>query len=165
MLQAKQYTRGVLGIKLVHEVLFRMLYSSMQSWIKSQGRSLESQDRDQKLQELRDAFTVKDVTSAARLIYEIENEHLHTITQAIEDFRKVGREQFDILPCILRAERDANFELHLATTCDTMPWLCAAGRHQYAKFIPTYVADMKALEQDHPQSYSHMCDGGFVVFL
>jgi hypothetical protein len=135
----------------------------MQSWIKSQGRSLESQDRDQKLQELRDAFTAKDVMSATRIVNEIENEHLHTITHAIEDFRKVGREQSetfafwdtflhggDILLHILRAEREANFELHLAATCDTMPWLCAAGRHQYAKFIPTYVADMKALEQDHP---------------
>jgi hypothetical protein len=70
MLQGKQYTRGVRGIKLVHEALFRMLYSSMQSWIKSQGRSLESQDRDQKLQELRDAFTAKDVMSATRIVNE-----------------------------------------------------------------------------------------------
>ena len=39
----------------------------------------------------------------------------------------------------------------------------AAGRRTYTKFLPTYIADMKALEEQQPDSYQHMKNGGFVV--
>ena len=32
-----------------------------------------------------------------------------------------------------------------------------------AKYVPCYITDMKHLEQKHPESYQHLCQGGFVV--
>ena len=69
----------------------------------------------------------------------------------------------DLLIGILRAERDAEFDLHLSVTCELMPWLWAAGRHTYAKFIPTYIAEMRAMEVSQSESYVHMQNGVFVV--
>jgi hypothetical protein len=44
-----------------------------------------------------------------------------------------------------------------------MHWFTAADRSTYAKFLPVYVANMKALEQAQPESYRHMCNSGFTV--
>ena len=68
----------------------------------------------------------------------------------------------DILLCLLRAECDANFDLQLNTVCKVLPWMHAAGRHTYAKFLPMYIADMRALEEKHTDSYQHMQSGGFL---
>ena len=45
----------------------------------------------------------------------------------------------------------------------TIPWFRPADRHNYAKFVPIYVAEIKVLESQHPESYQHMAQGGFVV--
>ena len=39
---------------------------------------------------------------------------------------------------LLLADCDANFDLHLNTVCEVIPWMHAAGRHTHAKFLPMY---------------------------
>ena len=68
-----------------------------------------------------------------------------------------------VLLHMLRAERDGIFDLHLNAMCECLPWFRAAGRHNYAKYVPCYITDMKRLQQQHPESYQHLCQGGFVV--
>lgn len=41
--------------------------------------------------------------------------------------------------------------------------LCAAGRINYARYTPAYIAEMKQLEQTQPRMYEHMMQGEFVV--
>jgi hypothetical protein len=47
--------------------------------------------------------------------------------------------------------------------CEVMPWFRAAGRTNYSKYMPVYVAEMKALEHEQPEAYTFMQQGGFVV--
>ncbi len=47
--------------------------------------------------------------------------------------------------------------------CEVMPWFSAAGRTNYGKYMPVYVAEMKALEHEQPEAYTFMQQGGFVV--
>ena len=102
--------------------------------------------------------------------------NLSAFQEIITKFRAHGREKSetflywdnflqgaDILLHLLRAERSGDFELHLNAVCMTLPWFRAADRHNYAKYVPIYVAGMKALENLHPESYQHMAQGGFVV--
>ena len=99
------------------------------------------------------------------------------IQRAIERFREVGRDRSktfafwddfllgeDILLCLLPPKRDSNFDLHLNTVCEVIPWMHVAGRHTYAKFLPMYIADMRALEQKQTDSYQHLQSGGLVVW-
>ncbi len=69
----------------------------------------------------------------------------------------------DLLLRILRSEREADFQLHLNFMCEVMPWFRAAGRTNYGKYMPVYVAEMKALEHEQPEAYTFMQQGGFVV--
>ena len=47
--------------------------------------------------------------------------------------------------------------------CEVIPWFRAAGRTNYGKYMPVYVAEMKALEHEQPEAYTFMQQGGFVV--
>ena len=68
-----------------------------------------------------------------------------------------------VLLHLIRAEKECSMELHMTAMCEAVVWFRAAGRHAYAKFVPTYVADMIRLKEKKPTVYEHMCDGGLVV--
>lgn len=176
MLQGKQYARGIRGVKLVQEALFRNFYAAMESWLHQQGRTLVSPELEGKLHELKGHITSKDSNRVTEVSVAVEEEYLSTVQKNIDDFTEAGQAQSDTftfwrtfldgadtLLHLLRAEREANFMLHLNGVCETIPWFHAAGRRTYAKYVPTYIADMKALENTNPESYRHLCQGGFVV--
>jgi hypothetical protein len=60
-------------------------------------------------------------------------------------------------------EKDGALELHSHAMNEALPWFRTAGRHNNAKYVPTYVADIKRLEHDHPESYTHLLEGSLVV--
>lgn len=64
---------------------------------------------------------------------------------------------------MLKAERDGEFELHLKCVYDTLPYLTAAGKHLYAKWIPIYLRDLLQLKQSYPEMYQFLQRGNFVV--
>ena len=64
---------------------------------------------------------------------------------------------------LIRADRSADFSLHLESVARTIIYFFAAGKHNYARYIPIYIADMKRLEQNHPATHKHIQNGGFVV--
>jgi hypothetical protein len=177
MLEGKQLSRGVRAIKLMNEALFRLLYSAMEVWMEQQGKQLLSLRGEKILEDLQLAFATGRTQTAHSLIDEFEREHLQHIVDRIEEFTRVGRNYSatfayywstfmagaDVLLHLLRAERDADFILHLSAVSECLPWFRAAGRHNYAKYVPTYLADMKRLEETHPTSYHHLLSGGFVV--
>ena len=68
-----------------------------------------------------------------------------------------------VLLHLLRAEKESSMELHTTAMYEAIVSFWAAGRHTYTKYVPTYVVDMKRLEENHPEVYQHMREGGFVV--
>ncbi|KAJ4939568.1 hypothetical protein JOQ06_029013 [Pogonophryne albipinna] len=86
--------------------------------------------------------------------------HINTAVSKAAEGRDLGA---DLLLRILRSEREADFQLHLNSMCEVIPWFRAAGRTNYAKYMPVYVAEMKALEHEQPEAYTFMQEGGFVV--
>ena len=72
MLQGRQYSRGIRAIKLVHEALFRMFFTSMLTWCESQGKTVQSPELIQKVEQLHALFQSKQEESALRLMEEVE---------------------------------------------------------------------------------------------
>ena len=114
-------------------------------------------------------------THIKEIIGEIK-EHLPDIEEQISEFRDIGRSQsatfaywgnfiesIDTLLHLLRAEHDADFELHLTAVNETLPWFKAAGRNIYFKFTPVYLAEMNKLNSEQPDLYNDLLEGGFVV--
>ena len=76
MLQGKQFARGLRGIKLVYEALFRVLLDSLHDWLAERGLSLLSNDLNEKLHGFQQVFSVLNKESANELIAEVEEERI-----------------------------------------------------------------------------------------
>ena len=176
MLQGSQIARAIRGIKIVYEALFRVFYDAFKIYMQNSNLLNPIEVTESKLDDLAHAFSMnnKDITYSA--VDEIVDEHLGNISEALIEFRTAGRESSatfkfwddfmegaKVLLHLIRTEREGNFDLHLNAMCESLPWFRAAGRLNSAKYTPIYVADMRALEEQHPQSFQHLVSGGFVV--
>ena len=107
--------------------------------------------------------------------HEIES-RVSSVVATLSKFRETGRRQsitfaywdsfleaVSVLLRIMRADREANFQLHLDAVLETVPYFALAGRVNYARYTPVYVAEMKALETGQPDMFEHLNKGGFVV--
>lgn len=59
----------------------------------------------------------------------------------------------DMVGCLLlfvRATRTNNWDLHIATIRDMLPWYFAYDRPNYSRYLTTYWLEMKSLEETHP---------------
>ena len=94
----------------------------------------------------------------------------------MKKFKDTGREQSstfrywisflnagDTLLKLLRADREADFEMHLTAVLEVIPYLFLACRSNYARYTPVYVAEMRHLGVSAPRMFQHMSEGGFLV--
>jgi len=72
-------------------------------------------------------------------------------------------EMVDILKTFITAERIGNWELHLQTLNDMLPFLAAAGHNLYVKCVRLYLQSMGTLERDKPEVYRDFMSGMHVV--
>lgn len=69
----------------------------------------------------------------------------------------------DILRKYIRAKRTGNWELHLQTVSEMLPYLAASGHNNYTKSALLYLQRMSHLQEDHPEVYQHFQDGLHVI--
>ena len=68
-------------------------------------------------------------------------------------------EMVDILRSFIRAERTANWELHLKALTRMLPYLAASGHNLYVKCGRLYLQSMSDLRTDHPDVYRAFTSG------
>jgi hypothetical protein len=59
----------------------------------------------------------------------------------------------DIVLGLLRASKEGNWLLHLASIRTMISWCFAYDRLNYASYLPYYHAQMSRLHIDHPEVY------------
>ena len=69
----------------------------------------------------------------------------------------------DILRNFIRAQRSGNWELHLHSLSDILPYLAASGHNHYTKCVWIYLQQMSKLEDEYPTVYRHFIRGLHVV--
>lgn len=63
----------------------------------------------------------------------------------------------------LRATREGNWDLHLSTVQEMIPWFFSYGRINYSRYLPVYYLEMKSLPSSHPFIHSNLKNGSFAV--
>lgn len=175
MLQGKQYDRGIRGIQLVTEALLHLRNKSAEKWAADNGHPWLSVNSEQSMQDLKYAVKSNDSEILLNICKELEDD-LIAVHETLQKFRSAGRcqsstftfwdsfiEAGELLLRLLRAERDADFELHLNAAAETIPYFILAGRNKYSKYTPIYVSEMRQLKENQPDMYKHMEAGAFVV--
>lgn len=69
----------------------------------------------------------------------------------------------EILLSFIRANRDGDWLLHLASFEAMLPWITIYDHLNYARWGPVYLADMKWLPKTAPDVYEEFLAGNFVV--
>ena len=72
-------------------------------------------------------------------------------------------EMVNILRTFIKAERTANWELHLQAVSEMLPYLAASGHNLYVKCARLYLQSMSNLRDDHPAVYRDFVSGLHVV--
>ena len=71
----------------------------------------------------------------------------------------------EVLFNMIRASRQAYWQLHLASIRTLIPWCFAYDRLNYARYLPAYYAEMKNLEEHNQEVHNYLTAGGFSVQL
>lgn len=68
-----------------------------------------------------------------------------------------------LLKQFIKAERTGNWNLHLASLRQMLPYFAASGHNLYAKSVHLYLQKMDALQDSHPHVYKSFHDGLHVI--
>jgi len=129
------------------------------------------------LQALEEPFGSRNATRCAAASHKVEDSISDSVLHIIALFPKQGRQRSatfayrdsfleagDTLLWILRADREAILKhMHIEAVKETVPCFVLAGRTNYARYTPVYVAEMQQLDEKQPLMYCHMIEGGFLV--
>ena len=102
--------------------------------------------------------------------------HVQKIEKNLNEFQQYGNslsktfaywtsflDASELLFQLIRADRSGDFNLHLDSVAQTILYFFAAGKQNYSRYTPVYVAEMKQLFDKDPETYQHLQEGGFVV--
>lgn len=174
MLEGKQYSRAIRGFTIVADALSRLFFNALSQWYETTKEKHFITEEDKHLMNYIGCMIQKA---------EIDDKNLHECLSKMKDFKSIITDfvntgcmnsttfkfwyfflqTIELLWKMLHAERDGEFESHLAAVYDALPYFSAAGRHLYAKWVPVYLSDMEELKHTAPNMYEFLSDGNFVV--
>ena len=171
VLEGKHYNRALRTHKIVVEALMRL---NWQAFIQCERESPHTSiTRQMEAVEVALQNVRKGLTSVSiQVLY--DSPELKDLLQSLEQFNgstrgKMGKfwqsyiEMVSLLLRFIRATREGDWNLHLVCVKDMLPWMFAYDRINYARYLPVYLCDMLALEQNHPSVHQAVNSGDFVV--
>ena len=160
MMSGKAYSRALRGYVLVHSALHNIFFDDIISSLTHEGRS--------KIESASDAFY-----NGEGKLPDGTKEMLAQIGKLLEDKKaqlanrnrtaKLWIQLLDYIDTILlfiRAERLADWEMHLTATHAMLNLFAATGHFNYAKSARFYLQHMLDLPKDHPEIYASFIHKG-----
>jgi hypothetical protein len=175
VLDGKQYNRGVRLHKLVYEALMRLAWTGFLEWLEIN----HSRDHQKLDEALRSIDGLHENTCAATLassqndevcksvldIFRVYQDELRYSRGQLASFWMMYVDLVEILLGLIRADREGDWNLHLASIRQMIPWCFVADKTNYARYLPVYYLQMASLEKSSPQLHNHFLNGGFSVQL
>eukprot|EP00745_Piridium_sociabile_P027749 TRINITY_DN44663_c0_g1_i3.p1 TRINITY_DN44663_c0_g1~~TRINITY_DN44663_c0_g1_i3.p1 ORF type:complete len:1606 (-),score=395.32 TRINITY_DN44663_c0_g1_i3:590-5317(-) len=173
VIEGRRYNRAVRLHKLVYEALLRLAWKGFLTWMETTHPS-DLVHLDETLQIINDLC--KDDASlnqvlknkaCARIMarFDIYLQFLRSGNDGLSAFWMSYLDMVEILLGLIRASREGDWHLHLASIRAMIPWCFAYDRLNYARYLPYYYAQMSKLPITHPDVYSEFMHGGFSVQL
>ena len=175
LLQGKHYARGLRAIKIAYEAMMHLFLAAAASYAKANDLPWLDDETMKRIQDLDVAIQERDEDVLKTTFVDVSR-RVTGVMETICKFKEHGRKQSstfafwesfleagNTLLRLLRADREANFQLHLDAVLEAIPFFHLAGRVNYARYTPVYVSEMKSLETAQPDMFQHLMNGGFVV--
>ncbi|CAC5425517.1 unnamed protein product [Mytilus coruscus] len=176
MLSGKAVSRAVRGFMMVENALHILLMKesfrvSLPSAHETDITEADSSECDEKACELYDRFVAGEETTESveprSILSEINTKLVATKEKLCQSRTSSLWLNFcrmtNILSKFLIAERTGNWDLHLSSIQEMLPFFVAAGHNLYAKSAYVYLSMMQRLEIDHPEVYRHFKAGHHIL--
>ena len=124
--------------------------------------SLKCEELRKKLHERHD-----DINEAFEEVTTMIREHLQTTI--IQEYCEMAKfllnymKQVESLLHLIRASRQGDWELHLASVEEQVKYYFAHDLYKYARLIPVYLAQMQSLKTSDPMTWDALKAGNFMV--
>ncbi|KAG1660199.1 hypothetical protein GQR58_022121 [Nymphon striatum] len=175
VLDGKQYNRGVRLHKLTYEALMQLVWKGFLEWLENN----HSTDLPHLDETFRVVMAMHGDTCATTLESSRNEESCQRILHLLccylnvlkndsghlAAFWMIYLEMIEILLGLIRADREGDWYLHLASIKNMIPWCFAMDKTNYYRYLPVYYAQMTQLEQTCPDLHTHFLNGGFSVQL
>lgn len=177
LLKGKSYNRGVRAHKLIMEALLRLQWRAFCRWLekKKDEQQLETINVDQvqmnmtqyKNKVATDAVQAKDAfddlcKSVDDLYHLFQRFKVESRSQMFKFWDSYINMVFVLLRFI-KAEREANWELHLQSTAEMLPHFFSMDRTNYSRWFPVHLADMLQLGKTAPEVHREFLEGNHAV--
>lgn len=153
VMKGRHYNRSVRTLKIVSEALRRLQLEEFLEFLDdAQREEFKNISR-----QLREAFPqslfIESVDSPDFQNFE-RKFSLH-VQQKCEKlptyaFWHSYLEMADLLLTFVRATREGDWDLHLATAAKMLPWYFSYNHLNYARYLPVYLSEMGCLQTTHP---------------
>ena len=170
MLKGKLYSRGIRGVRLVREALVHMFLTSAETFATKNCLPWLNDDTKQVIRDHEQSFESKDATACVTLCQKAEDTIPQSAMDTIARFREEVRQRSarfayldsfigagNTLLRLLRAEREANFSMHIQAVIEAVQYFILAGRVNYARYTPVYITEMKQLQTRQPHAPGRLC--------
>ena len=171
----RKYNRAVRLHKLVYEALMRLMWKGFCSWLETTHRDdlVYMDDALESIDGLcKDVSKVKLKDVLDNQSYICIMEHFSTYLNSLRDkngsfsaFWMSYIDMVEIMLGLIRASREGDWNLHLASIRAMIPWCFAYDRLNYARYLPYYYAEMSQLPSNHPDVHEEFMRGSFSVQL
>jgi len=175
VMEGRKCKRAVRIHKLVYEALMRLAWKGFIPWLKAnhRGNMVHLDETLRSMSTLAEGvcnLAYGDVVqnpSCVRIIelFQIYLSFLRHYNGSLSTFWMSYVDTVEIMLRLLRASREGNWMLHLASIREMIPRCFAYDKLNYARFLPFYYAQMSRLATDHPEVHAHFQEGGISVQL
>ena len=169
VLNGHHYNRAVRAHKIIYESMLRLKWNAFGIWLQSQTEPKFDQDEIHKeVYKLQKEFVMGDFRE---FINYPEFKHLQAAYTEFTDsyvgpMARYWQSYLDIVGLLLRfirSSRVSDWQLHLASIHEMLPWMFAYDHTNYARYLPVYWIEMMNLPDTHPEAHGHLTPGEFAV--
>ena len=178
LLQGKSYNKGIKGHKLIMEVLLRLKWDALCSWVskgggagvESEGGSILNLDNSV-IERYRTATTAEEKKEVYLLFCNTATHAEGLLTRLKQEsssklFKFWGKyiEMILLLLEFIRAEREGDWELHLKVTSKMIPYFfCNGSLELYSRWLSLYIMDTRHLQEKALDVYNEFVRGNHTV--
>ena len=171
VLTGKHYNRAVRFHKLLYESMMRMIWEKFVVWVEER-LTVEHKYLQEIAENLAELDSENNAGIFKRLLdgkkferifdlFQVYYEKLRKTNGAMSEFWISYTTMVSILLDIIRASREGNFDLHLQSIEEIIPWCFAYDRTNYARYLPWYIQSMLELKESNPSAWEYLQNGGF----
>ena len=177
LLKGKSYNPGVRAHKLIMEALLRLQWQAFCKWLakEREDHRLEGVDMSQ-IETNLDKFKESSATGEKKKVFDVLCNSTQNLILLLSRFKSESCESSQlfkfwnsyvkmvlVLLRFIRAEREGDWRLHLASTAEMTPYFFSMDRTNYSRWLPVYIADMHLLEDTAPEVHQEFMQGNHAV--